>query len=658
MSEGRVKLSAVWDGAKADKGLDKTEKNVKDIGKASKKAAKEAEKAAKAAAKEAEKAAKKAKLLRQAIIAGGAAFATKAIFQWGAAAVKQFAAVEQSTIALNAQLARQGTSWQELEEEVDKASGNMLSDMDKLRQIGMGITLGLRPDELVDMMKIARGAARAMGQDVSQMFQSIVTGTARQSKLWLDNLGILINIEQAQKTYAKSIDATVESLTEEQKRQAFTNAVLERGNDILEKLGTLVPTMADELQKMNAQWEDSKTQVGEFLVVGLDLPTIVGFWTTQLGGVTDALFRMSDAMGITAKSMLPLEDQIKEQKNLIRDQAQAIAEIEALSRAGRSPLLPGTVGLVIQSFYTKDQQEDLERLQGDLLASQGLLHGLEKQAKALEKIRQDAGGDEDVPARPVGTDTPPEEISGGAMVDLDAMNENTDFILNSRREFQESIEADRIQFLDDSLTYFDDLMGVHDDYADRLAQNMGRIDALRQEDLISEKEAWLAKTQAILIAADEQIAAWGGLATAASTFLGAKNKEIAKIESAMEWAFGFVDQAKALTAIAGGDVAGFVAYQTAALAHFNAAKQMQKAGKSGGGGGGGRGAAGGGGGGMAERTRAEEQEPDRRATVVIEGVSRDPNERVNLSGEDFHNIADTLVNMQNRGEVQIVFSGD
>ena len=47
------------------------------------------------------------------------------------------------------------------------------------------------------MLQIARGAAQATGQSMELMLQSIVTGIGRQSKLMLDNLGILTSAEEA-----------------------------------------------------------------------------------------------------------------------------------------------------------------------------------------------------------------------------------------------------------------------------------------------------------------------------------------------------------------------------------------------------------------------------------------------------------------------------
>ena len=78
-------------------------------------------------------------------------------------------------------------------------------------------------------MEISRASARAFGESVGFMFDSIVKGIGRQSKLILDNLGIIVSAEDAYRKYAASIGKSKDQLTEMEKKQAFLNATLEAG---------------------------------------------------------------------------------------------------------------------------------------------------------------------------------------------------------------------------------------------------------------------------------------------------------------------------------------------------------------------------------------------------------------------------------------------
>jgi hypothetical protein len=84
-------------------------------------------------------------------------------------------------------------------------------------------------EEFTELMEIARDRARAMGLTIEQAFNDIVTGIGRGSPLILDNLGLVIDQVAANEDYASSLGKTADALTEEEKKQALLNAVLEQG---------------------------------------------------------------------------------------------------------------------------------------------------------------------------------------------------------------------------------------------------------------------------------------------------------------------------------------------------------------------------------------------------------------------------------------------
>ena len=101
------------------------------------------------------------------------------------------------------------------------------------------ILLGIQQDKLVDLMKIARAASKAMGTTVSEAaFSDISLGIGRQSRLILDNLGIIVRVGVAYDKYAESVGTTADALTDFEKKQAFQNAVIEAGQDIVERSAT------------------------------------------------------------------------------------------------------------------------------------------------------------------------------------------------------------------------------------------------------------------------------------------------------------------------------------------------------------------------------------------------------------------------------------
>ena len=116
--------------------------------------------------------------------------------------------------------------------------------------------LGVGMENTARMTEIARAAGVALGKDTAYMLESIATGTARQSRLWLDNLGIIISIDEANQHYAKTLGKTANELTDMEKRAAFLNEVLNKGDVILEKVNLTAETNAEVLNNQTTMWKD------------------------------------------------------------------------------------------------------------------------------------------------------------------------------------------------------------------------------------------------------------------------------------------------------------------------------------------------------------------------------------------------------------------
>ena len=134
----------------------------------------------------------------------------------GAKKVFDFAKQGASLMALERAYKATGKGAKELNA-IMGALGGDVSRRTALSLSNMGHTFGFASKELTKFAQIARAAAIKTGQDVEFLYNSIVTGTARQSKQILDNLGILINSKQSYDAYAKSLGKTAKQLTDVEK---------------------------------------------------------------------------------------------------------------------------------------------------------------------------------------------------------------------------------------------------------------------------------------------------------------------------------------------------------------------------------------------------------------------------------------------------------
>lgn len=150
-------------------------------------------------------------------------------------------------------------------ENLRAATRGMVSDFDLVKKANLARTMGIDQKAVARFAQIADAAARTTGQGFDYLFDSIVTGSARQSKMILDNLGIMISAEDANKKYAKALGKTVEALTDAEKKQAFLNEVMEQGQSIIDGAGDAATSNATAYGTFTAAVKNMATAFGKFL---------------------------------------------------------------------------------------------------------------------------------------------------------------------------------------------------------------------------------------------------------------------------------------------------------------------------------------------------------------------------------------------------------
>lgn len=145
--------------------------------------------------------------------------------------------------------------------ELREASKNTIDDVTLMVQASRAEIMGLAIEDMPKLMVVARAAAKAMGKTTKQMFEDIVTGTARDSKMILDNLGILINAEAM---YRKETERLGRELTDAEKKQALWNDVLKQGGRIVNIIGEDFADSADNVDQFTASFKNMTTELGKF----------------------------------------------------------------------------------------------------------------------------------------------------------------------------------------------------------------------------------------------------------------------------------------------------------------------------------------------------------------------------------------------------------
>lgn len=170
-----------------------------------------------------------------------------------------------------------GTTGDALLKALRAASGGEISDLNLQLAANRAQMLGVAKtaDEFATLMAIARDRAQTLGTSATQAFNDLVTGLGRGSPLILDNLGIMVNLTEANEAYARSVGKSVSQLTEAEQKQALINAVIKQGNETLAATGGAADTAQGGLDRLAAAWENTAARIGAAIANAYDPTTDV-----------------------------------------------------------------------------------------------------------------------------------------------------------------------------------------------------------------------------------------------------------------------------------------------------------------------------------------------------------------------------------------------
>lgn len=148
-------------------------------------------------------------------------------------------------------------------EALQRGTRGTVSDF-KLMEIAnkaMLLGVGHSAEEFEKLAEVSRRMGRAVGRDATDAFADLTIGMGRESRLILDNLGIIVDTEGAYKDFAKAVGSTVDALSDAEKRTAFTNAVFEATTKASARLGYDVRTLADSWGQFTAKLRNLRDDV-------------------------------------------------------------------------------------------------------------------------------------------------------------------------------------------------------------------------------------------------------------------------------------------------------------------------------------------------------------------------------------------------------------
>jgi hypothetical protein len=145
------------------------------------------------------------------------------------------------------------------------ATDGTVSKMDLFKQANNAMILGVtkNSDEMAQMFDIAQRLGEALGRDTASSIESLITGIGRQSRLMLDNIGIIVDTKKAYKDYANELSKSVDELTDAEKKQAFFNATMESATLKASKLNKEEENASKAFQRLSADLDNASARLGE-----------------------------------------------------------------------------------------------------------------------------------------------------------------------------------------------------------------------------------------------------------------------------------------------------------------------------------------------------------------------------------------------------------
>lgn len=299
-----------------------------------------------------------------------------------------------------------GQNAQSIINDVRAAAGEMLSMQKTIEITGRAMLLGLEPESITRLMEVARASAKVTGQTIEQAFGDITLGVARQSKMILDNLGILLDYDKELRNLQDALGKTESQLTDAERRQAFLNATFEAGEKIINRVGTGTASLNDLYQQQKALLSDNLTNLRDMVFQSrtfVDLlaaindnlkvfVVVVGFAAQELRDMWDALKWVASPLasfwgllrqgsqiaGDALDKLLGYNQAITETQRLIKNAPQNVGQLgfsfpsEFSAIPQRAPTPPITMSQADIDKWLKEQAE-FEKSVGEAFREEGRL---------------------------------------------------------------------------------------------------------------------------------------------------------------------------------------------------------------------------------------------------------------------------------------------
>lgn len=188
-----------------------------------------------------------------------------------------------------------------------EATQGLISDTDLYQKANQAVLLGVPAKLFEESAEAAVKLGRAMGIDAVNALESLSIGLGRQSRLYLDNLGIVVSATEAYQNFARENGIVGRELTDAEKRLAFFNETSKQLKDGLSRLPPITRDVGIAYTELKAATSNAQ---GEFLRAfnsSLELQSTFSALTQRIKELSPFFIRLGEAAAAAFARILDFE---------------------------------------------------------------------------------------------------------------------------------------------------------------------------------------------------------------------------------------------------------------------------------------------------------------------------------------------------------------
>ena len=181
-----------------------------------------------------------------------------------------------------------------------KATQGLVSDVEIYQKANQAVLLNIPTELFNDAAAAAVKLGRAMGIDAAFALESLSLGLGRQSRLYLDNLGIVVNATQAYQNFGASVGKSADQLTDAEKRYAFFAETQRKLKEGLEGLPEIQDSVGVAFTRLQTSIENASNE----FIKGFNSSRQLAELFNSLAGVVDKLTPKLNILGAALADLI------------------------------------------------------------------------------------------------------------------------------------------------------------------------------------------------------------------------------------------------------------------------------------------------------------------------------------------------------------------